>query len=319
MKTIFRISILGSGLLFMLLLDVAGLQLVPEAHAIAGVRRRTARWTAVVVGSTSAAKGAQASATPPPAPAPAPAPAPGAVIAGAGSVFAADPASTGKWEGDVAVYLWGASIAGTTATDNDVSVSFGDLLDNLDMAFMVSGGAQKGNWSVLADLIYLDVEANQDSTESVGGNPVDVSTDVELKGAVINLTGGYAAVQTDRQVLNLLAGVRYLDLETDLSFDIGGTPDSFSGSGDALDFIIGLQGRAGFAKSWFFSYYLDLGTGDTDFTWQGVAGFNYRFKHLEAGFGYRYLEWSFDKGDPFARAFDDLEFSGPYGGVRFLF
>ncbi len=40
----------------MLLFDVVSLGLVPEAEAVAGVRRRTARRTAVVVGSASAAE-----------------------------------------------------------------------------------------------------------------------------------------------------------------------------------------------------------------------------------------------------------------------
>ena len=89
MKTVLRLSALGTGLLVMLLLDVAPLQLVPDAYAIAGVRRRTARRTAVVVGSANAAA-APAETAPPPAAAPAPAapppaappPAPGAVPLG---------------------------------------------------------------------------------------------------------------------------------------------------------------------------------------------------------------------------------------------
>jgi hypothetical protein len=44
---------LGFALLF--LFDVISLNLVPDAEAVAGVRRRTARRTAVVVGSSSAA------------------------------------------------------------------------------------------------------------------------------------------------------------------------------------------------------------------------------------------------------------------------
>jgi len=61
MKTILKVTVLGLCLVLMLLIDVLpqllspGLQLVPEAHAVLGVRRRTARRTAVVVGSTTAA------------------------------------------------------------------------------------------------------------------------------------------------------------------------------------------------------------------------------------------------------------------------
>jgi hypothetical protein len=66
MKTTLKVAVLGICLVLMLLIDAPpqvpfpGLQLVPEAHAIFGVRRRTARRTAVVVGtSVHAADSAQ--------------------------------------------------------------------------------------------------------------------------------------------------------------------------------------------------------------------------------------------------------------------
>jgi hypothetical protein len=86
MKKFQKLLVLGIVGLLMLLFDVMPLQLVPDAYAIAGVRRRTARRTAVVVGSASASQSAQQqqqAAAPPPeaAPAPAPAPAPAAAPA----------------------------------------------------------------------------------------------------------------------------------------------------------------------------------------------------------------------------------------------
>lgn len=64
--TFFKVTIFGSCLVPMLLIDVLprlpylGLQGVPEAHAVLGTRRRTARRTAVVVGtSVHAADSAQ--------------------------------------------------------------------------------------------------------------------------------------------------------------------------------------------------------------------------------------------------------------------
>lgn len=70
MKTIFKIAVLATALLFMLIADVPLLfeqdvpplfeQLVPEAHAVLGVRRRTRRRTAVVVGSAASAQTAAA-------------------------------------------------------------------------------------------------------------------------------------------------------------------------------------------------------------------------------------------------------------------
>ena len=79
MKTTFKIAILATALFLMLIADVPILfeQLVPEADAIMGVRRRTRRRTAVVVRSAAATQTAaaqqqaaaaqqQAAAAPPP-------------------------------------------------------------------------------------------------------------------------------------------------------------------------------------------------------------------------------------------------------------
>ncbi|MGB5161576.1 MAG: hypothetical protein WBQ27_10685, partial [Thermoanaerobaculia bacterium] len=63
MKNLTKIVILGICIVLMLLLDLSFLRLVDEAEAIAGVRRRTARRTAVVVGGTAAATASAATAS----------------------------------------------------------------------------------------------------------------------------------------------------------------------------------------------------------------------------------------------------------------
>ena len=64
MKNFVKIVVVVSGFALLFLFDFVSLGLVPEAEAIAGVRRRTARRTAVIVGSsTTAAASASASAT----------------------------------------------------------------------------------------------------------------------------------------------------------------------------------------------------------------------------------------------------------------
>jgi hypothetical protein len=56
MKSVVKIVGVAAGFALLFLFDVISLSVVPEAEAIAGVRRRTARRTAVVVGSASAAQ-----------------------------------------------------------------------------------------------------------------------------------------------------------------------------------------------------------------------------------------------------------------------
>jgi hypothetical protein len=52
-------------------------------------------------------------------------------------------------------------------------------------------------------------------------------------------------------------------------------------------------------------------------TWQALGAINYRFQRVDAVVGYRYLDWDFDDGDMLN--FDDLNLSGPFAGVKFLF
>ena len=60
-------------------------------------------------------------------------------------------------------------------------------------------------------------------------------------------------------------------------------------------------------------YYLDVGTGDSDLTWQGIAGIGYAFGWGETVAAWRYLDYDLDSGSPVA----DINFSGPAIGVVF--
>lgn len=55
MKNLIKILGVAAGFALLVFFDVISLGVIPEAEAIAGVRRRTARRTAVVVGGTTAA------------------------------------------------------------------------------------------------------------------------------------------------------------------------------------------------------------------------------------------------------------------------
>ncbi len=50
-------------------------------------------------------------------------------------------------------------------------------------------------------------------------------------------------------------------------------------------------------------------------TWQASVGLGYQFKHFDIVAGYRYLEWDFNDSP----AFDNIDFNGPFAGIKFLF
>jgi len=56
MSKLIKVVVIAAGLAALFLFDLGSLGLVPEAEAILGVRRRTARRTAIIVGSASAAQ-----------------------------------------------------------------------------------------------------------------------------------------------------------------------------------------------------------------------------------------------------------------------
>ena len=131
------------------------------------------------------------------------------------SATATAEADSDKWSYSADIYLWGAGIGGETATGGDLDISFNDLLDNLDMAFMGGLSASKGKYSLFADAIYLDVSASDGLTESVPViGPiyldVDIDADVELEAWITTLGGTYNVVDTGKATVNLVGGARYL-------------------------------------------------------------------------------------------------------------
>ena len=66
-------------------------------------------------------------------------------------------------------------------------------------------------------------------------------------------------------------------------------------------------------REWFVPYYLDVGTGQSELTWQAIGGIGYAFKWGQVIAAWRYLDYKF-KSDS---AIQSLNFSGPAVGVAF--
>jgi len=66
---------------------------------------------------------------------------------------------------------------------------------------------------------------------------------------------------------------------------------------------------------WYLNYYADIGTGESDLTWQALAGVNYTLSKVDVGVGYRILQWQLD-GSGYL---DEFEISGPYALLAIKF
>jgi hypothetical protein len=228
------------------------------------------------------------------------------IVCSAGIVSAQESANDDSWKFGGELYFWGASIGGKSASGSDIDIELDDILDSLEFAFMGAVGVSKGKWSLAADLIYLNAE---DSAAIAPG----VSANVELTNWVITPLVGYNIVNTGKSRLDIVGGARYLYLKADLRVDALSFRAEDSGSN--WDAVIGARGSVDLAKKWYLFGYLDIGTGESDLTWQAFGGVGYRFKYLDLVAAYRYLSWDFDDN----QALDDLYIHGPGIGIRFVF
>ena len=87
---------------------------------------------------------------------------------------------------------------------------------------------------------------------------------------------GYTVVENERARLDILGGARYLYMKSDIKVNISGPLETrrerFIASDNVWDIIVGVKGRVNLSEKWYLPYYLDIGTGDTDLTWQAERG-----------------------------------------------
>lgn len=221
----------------------------------------------------------------------------------------------------VDLYGWMPNIHAESASGSDAEIDLGTIFDDLQFVLMGMLGAKKDKWGFTVDVIYMDLEDDNNSTKLLpGGIPVNVYTDVELKSWVVTPAVSYNILEKDKFKLDLLAGARYLYLDADLSVDFDGVRNrersiSGSDSGHNWDGIAGIKGEVTLNEKWYLPYYLDIGTGDSELTYQAFGGFGYRFSRVDLIVGYRHLRWDFDDNP----ALDHLYITGPIAGVKIRF
>jgi len=215
------------------------------------------------------------------------------------------------WKFGGSAYLWASGVKGTDADGNEIDVSFSDIVKDLDGGLMGIISAQKGKWTLLADFIYMSIHQETSFTENVSGVPEKTDIDVKLEGFVSTFLAAYRVQESDMTSLDLLVGGRYFSMDVDLEIDDGTSNARGSVSEYVLDGIVGAQVKVALSERWYLSCYADVGTGDSELTWQAWPGFGYKFENLDLVAGYRHIAWESDDGD----AIDDISFSGPTLGI----
>lgn len=255
--------------------------------------------------------------------------------------YTAQEGDSGKWQFSLTPYLWLPSIngnlkfsippgSGGTSDEGgspDVKVGPNDYLGALNFAMMLKGEVRKGNWAIFTDVIYLNLSGEKGSVKTVSGPgglveiPFDTGTSIGFSGLNWQLAGSYTVVRSKYTTLDVVGGARYFGLKASLDWQFNGPLDFLPESGsvsekkDLFDAIVGLRGKVMPGGNWFIPYYLDVGTGSSELTSQGLLGIGYSFKCVDVLLAYRYLYY--DQNDD--KLLQNFSFSGPALGVNFRF
>jgi len=242
---------------------------------------------------------------------------------------------SGKWHYTASMYGWVPEINGKInfpddKGSTDLHVSMSDVLSHLKMTFMGSFDAHNGRWGAFTDFIYVDIGGSKSQKKdfSIGGIGIPATatadTSLDFKGIVWTVAGEYRVAADPAWTVDVLGGARLLQAKPTLGYSISGDlgPIAIPGRDGSKsvnesywDGIVGVKGRYAFGDrhQWFAPFYADVGTGQTDLTWQVAGGLGYRYSWGSVVALYRYLDWNAKSGKPVA----DLNMGGPQIGVVF--
>jgi hypothetical protein len=138
------------------------------------------------------------------------------------------------------------------------------------------------------------------------------------------LAVSYRFAASPETAFDVFAGARFANIDQSLDWQFTGSfgavvPPPLMGSRDASvdvwDGIVGVRGRfaLGAGGHWVVPLYLDIGTGDSDLTWQSALGLGYAFGWGNVGVAWRYLRYEMKSDAPVS----DLSLNGPALGVTF--
>ena len=238
-------------------------------------------------------------------------------------------AANDQWKWSASIYGWLPTLGGTTSFPGGVSgpsidISSDQIIDALKMTFMGTIEGKKGMYGFFSDVAYVDLGGSKSGVRNFslghGGLPANLNAELslDLKATVWTTAGTYALVSKPEYTLDLLAGARMLNMKQTLGWTFSGnlnaTPIPGRTGTDAIDktnwdAVIGVKGRAnvGSDRKWFVPYYLDVGTGNSELTWQTSVGLGYQFGWGGVTASWRYMDYQFKSGS----AVQSLTLNGP--------
>jgi hypothetical protein len=223
----------------------------------------------------------------------------------------------------------GGSMRFPTGGAATIDIESGTLLDNTNLALMGAFEVQKGRWGAFTDLMYFNVETTKTNTSEFELSGLQLppgiaaTASLDVKAWALTLAGNFRAVSSPHLVVDLFGGARMLKAKSELGWEFNTDFGPFAGpgrrgageaDGNVWDGVGGIKGRVAFGeRGLFIPYYADAGAGQSDLTWQAMAGVGYGFAFAEVVAVWRYLDYEM----PADKRLETLDFNGPTIGVTF--
>jgi len=212
-------------------------------------------------------------------------------------------------------YLWAASFDGTVGAggDDDGRVDVDTGFDELELGgFMMRGEWRNGPWSLFGDWSYAKVSSEASPRRGL----LYSGAEAEVRGHIVQGSAGYAVYREDDLRVDLVGGLRYLNVKVGLDLD-GGLLSATSLQEDDswVDAVAGLRGSVPLSQRWHLGWYGDAGSGGSELTWQLAGWLDYRFSWGSVGGGWRHLYVDYEK----SRIKLDAALTGPFIAADFHF
>ncbi|HET8945683.1 MAG TPA: hypothetical protein VFQ07_01765, partial [Candidatus Polarisedimenticolia bacterium] len=224
-------------------------------------------------------------------------------------------ASTGRWQQQVALYVAAVGMsgrAGVGGVEADVDIPFSEIMDQLEAAGMIAWRAEKGDWAVFANVIFMGLGATKDLR--FGG-----TAEADFDETLFELDGARRFAKR----WEVYGGARLVDIDASLELrPVTGTTLHADGSKTWVDPLVGVRYQAPLGDHWSFVGRADVGGFGvgSDLAWQALVHFDWRLsKHWGAAFGYVLLDIDYDDGEGSDAFLYDIRSEGPVAAATIAF
>lgn len=200
---------------------------------------------------------------------------------------------SGSWDWRIAPYLWTVGIDGELSAgpiDQDIDVSFSDILSDLDFGGSVFAGIGKGRHAFHVDYTYLRLKPDATPAPSP---PYPPESTISSKMTTNILEAAYNfRFDGDAFGPALVLGARYWSIDLRLTPNIAGPslpvnppvqppfPTEPVENGPSWwDWFVGVRTENQISTNWDFGFYGTIGGGDSDTPWTAQAVFARRFSN----------------------------------------